>query len=49
MNATILDISLDKNREAVDALLAAGSTIFYVDHHFPGESLPDAPGFTVSL
>ncbi|SOB74568.1 hypothetical protein SAMN04488490_0053 [Marinobacter sp. LV10R510-11A] len=38
VNATILDISLDKNREAVDALLAAGSTIFYVDHHFPGEA-----------
>ena len=49
VNATILDISLDKNREAVDALLAAGSTIFYVDHHFPGESLPDAPGFTALI
>jgi len=49
VNATILDISLDKNREAVDALLAAGSTIFYVDHHFPGESLPDALGFTALI
>jgi hypothetical protein len=49
VNATILDISLDKNRQAVDALLAAGSTIFYVDHHFPGESLPDAPGFTALI
>lgn len=41
----IFDVSLDKNREAVDALLDAGSSVFYVDHHFPGESLPDAPGF----
>ncbi|MBZ2168423.1 DHH family phosphoesterase [Marinobacter sp. F4216] len=42
---TILDVSLDKNREAVDSLLAAGSSVFYVDHHFPGEMLPDAPNF----
>jgi single-stranded DNA-specific DHH superfamily exonuclease len=49
VKATILDISLDKNREDVDALLAAGSAVFYVDHHFPGESLPDAPGFTALI
>lgn len=34
---TILDISLDKNRDAVEAALAAGATIFYSDHHFAGE------------
>lgn len=45
----ILDISLDKNREAVDELLAAGASVFYVDHHFPGETLPDAPGFTALI
>lgn len=49
VKATILDISLDKNREAVDALLAAGSAVLYVDHHFPGEALPDAPGFTALI
>ncbi|MHA7924120.1 MAG: DHH family phosphoesterase [Marinobacter sp.] len=43
---TILDISLDKNREAVDALLAAGCSVFYVDHHFPGDELPYSPTFT---
>lgn len=42
----ILDVSLDKNREAVDALLASGSQVFYVDHHFPGDTLPDHPSFT---
>jgi single-stranded DNA-specific DHH superfamily exonuclease len=42
---TILDISLDRNRDAVDALLAAGCSVFYVDHHFPGDELPDAPEF----
>ncbi|MCK2150061.1 DHH family phosphoesterase [Marinobacter alexandrii] len=42
----VLDISLDKNREAVDELLAAGSSVFYVDHHYPGEPLPQAESFT---
>jgi len=41
----ILDISLDKNREAVDQLLVAGCSVFYVDHHFPGDDLPEAPEF----
>lgn len=41
----ILDLSLDKNRSAVDELLATGGSVFYVDHHFPGETLPDALGF----
>jgi len=45
----ILDVSLDKNREAVDGLLAAGCSVFYVDHHFPGETLPDVPGFTALI
>lgn len=34
---TVLDISLDKNREGVKRLLAAGAEVFYVDHHFAGE------------
>lgn len=45
----ILDISLDKNRSAVDALLSAGSTVFYVDHHFPGDSLPEHDRFTALI
>jgi single-stranded DNA-specific DHH superfamily exonuclease len=49
VKATILDISLDKNRNAVDALLIAGSEVFYVDHHFPGDQLPDAPNFTALI
>ena len=46
---TILDISLDKNREAVDALLAASCSVFYVDHHFPGDELPEVPQFTALI
>jgi len=45
----ILDVSLDKNRDAVDALLSAGSSVFYVDHHFPGNSLPEHDCFTALI
>ncbi|KAA1174695.1 DHH family phosphoesterase [Marinobacter salinexigens] len=45
----ILDVSLEKNRDAVDQLLAGGSQVFYVDHHFPGETLPGDPRFTALI
>ncbi|MBK6510874.1 MAG: DHH family phosphoesterase [Haliea sp.] len=34
---TVLDVSMDKNRAALDKALAAGASVFYVDHHFPGD------------
>ena len=34
---TVLDVSFDKNREAVTDLLARGVEIFYADHHYPGD------------
>lgn len=34
---TVLDISLEKNRYSVDRILDQGASIFYVDHHRPGE------------
>ncbi|XCN74002.1 MAG: DHH family phosphoesterase [Candidatus Electrothrix aestuarii] len=34
---TVLDISLDKNRESLEEILAAGNTVFYADHHYAGE------------
>lgn len=34
---TVLDVSLDKNREGLTALLANGAEVFYVDHHFAGD------------
>ncbi len=37
---TVLDVSLDKNRDALEAVLTAGARVFYADHHFPGE-IPD--------
>ena len=36
---TVLDIAVEKNREPLEALLAAGIKVFYVDHHNPGEYL----------
>ena len=34
---TVLDISLDKNRESLQNLLNTGVTIQYFDHHFAGD------------
>lgn len=47
-SATILDISLDKNRDAVIALLEAGAKVSYCDHHFPGD-IPQHPNFTALI
>jgi hypothetical protein len=34
---TVLDISLDKNRDALNEVLATGAQVTYADHHFPGD------------
>ncbi len=39
---TVLDISLDKNRDALADILAAGASVRYFDHHYPGK-LPIHP------
>ena len=36
-NITVLDISLDKNREGLIRNLVAGANALYFDHHFAGE------------
>jgi hypothetical protein len=36
-HVTVLDISLEKNRSALDRILSEGAQVFYVDHHQPGE------------
>jgi hypothetical protein len=33
---TVLDISLDRNRAALECLLASGASVRYFDHHFAG-------------
>lgn len=39
---TVLDVSLAKNREPLQRLLALGASVTYIDHHAPGE-IPDHP------
>lgn len=34
---TVLDVSLDKNRDSLADVLTAGASVFYADHHFPGD------------
>lgn len=41
---TVLDVSLQKNYDRVTQFLSQGASIFYVDHHQPGE-IPDHPRF----
>ncbi|MCW8918104.1 MAG: acetyltransferase [Gammaproteobacteria bacterium] len=45
---TVLDISLDKNREALRRLLDLGCHIDYIDHHFAGE-IPSHPHLTTTI
>ncbi len=45
---TVLDISLDKNREDLLRILTAGAEVFYADHHFYGE-LPEHPKLSTCI
>lgn len=45
---TVLDVSLDKNRQGLEKVLAAGASVFYVDHHFAGE-IPEATHLTTII
>lgn len=38
---TVLDVSMDKNKDALQQVLAAGARVLYCDHHFAGD-IPDA-------
>ena len=39
---TVLDVSMDRNRDALLHALAAGASCLYFDHHYPG-AVPDHP------
>lgn len=45
---TVLDVSLDKNRAGLEKALAAGASVFYVDHHFAGD-LPESDQLTTII
>jgi len=45
---TVLDVSLDVNRAALDRLLAGGVSVRYFDHHFAGD-IPAHPGLEAHI
>jgi len=45
---TVLDLSLDKNRDALLGLLDLGARVRYFDHHYPGD-IPDHDGLAVHI
>lgn len=47
-SVTVLDISLERNRQALLGLLAQGVQVEYFDHHFAGE-IPLHPGLTAHI
>ena len=36
-SVTVLDISMEKNKTSLEAMLAAGAQVFYADHHKSGD------------
>ena len=47
-HVTVLDLSMVKNRDALDRLLAAGVSVDYVDHHAAGD-IPDHANLTATI
>lgn len=42
---TVLDISLDRNRDSLEQILAHNNTVFYADHHYAG-TIPSSDSLT---
>ncbi len=45
---TVLDVSLDKNRDALLKVLDQGAEVLYFDHHFAGD-IPEHPSLTTHI
>ncbi|MCU0934818.1 MAG: acetyltransferase [Gammaproteobacteria bacterium] len=45
---TVLDVSLDRNRDALLRVLGAGARVRYFDHHFAGD-LPEHPALVLRI
>jgi hypothetical protein len=45
---TVLDVSMDSNKAALERVLASAATVFYVDHHFSGD-IPQASNLTAII
>lgn len=46
---TVLDISLDSNREGLDQVLERGAQVSYFDHHFAGNEEYTHPNLTTNI
>ena len=46
---TVLDVSLDKNREGLERVLKEGAQVFYCDHHFAGDDIVDHRNLTTLI
>ena len=47
-NLTVLDISLDKNRDDLQRILQQGAKVIYFDHHFAGD-IPESANLDVHI
>ncbi|QOL24430.1 DHH family phosphoesterase [Thalassotalea sp. LPB0316] len=47
-SVTVLDVSMEKNIEGLNALLAKGISVDYIDHHRPGD-IPQAENLSVTI
>jgi len=45
---TVLDVSLDSNRDGLHRALATGASVYYCDHHFAGE-IPEHPALEAHI
>ncbi|MDG2273561.1 MAG: DHH family phosphoesterase [Halioglobus sp.] len=45
---TILDVSMDKNKDSLNKALRGGASVFYVDHHFAGD-IPEHENLTAII
>ena len=45
---TVLDVSMDKNKDALEKALFRGASVFYVDHHFSGD-IPEHENLTAII
>ena len=45
---TILDVSMDKNKDSLNKALRGGASVFYVDHHFAG-AIPEHENLTAII
>ena len=45
---TVLDVSMKTNGDALRRILEAGASVFYADHHMPGD-IPEHPGLDAHI